>query len=55
VLLDKKLPAGTVMFFDEFYSQEAAAFAMYLRMCGREYEMIASRKDHVKLALKLTK
>ncbi|MGL1862739.1 MAG: class I SAM-dependent methyltransferase [Pseudodesulfovibrio sp.] len=50
---------GTIILFDEFtarnYTDEFAALQDYCLTCYRDYKIIATRTDYVKLAIEITK
>jgi hypothetical protein len=53
--LDRLMPKGTVILFDEFLPKdEFAAFHTYSETCYRTWEVLAARRDLVKLAVRLT-
>lgn len=56
---DRHIENGTIIFFDEFTARsctdEFAAMQDYCEACYRDYKIIATRSDHVKLAVEITK
>ncbi len=53
--LDHLMAKGTVILFDEFLPKdEFAAFHTYAETCYRTWEVLVSRRDLVKLAIRLT-
>ncbi|WP_428563187.1 MAG: class I SAM-dependent methyltransferase [Solidesulfovibrio sp. DCME] len=57
--LDRHIRPGTIIFFDEFTARdctdEYAALRDYCTACYRDYTVIASRPDFVKLALEIVR
>lgn len=57
--MDRHLQQGDVLLFDEFIARnctdEFAALQDFCVACSRDYELIARRRDFVKVALRLTK
>jgi len=55
VLVSLNPPSGSILFFDEFADEmhEFRAFEDFLAACGREYRVIAARRDFHKLAIEL--
>jgi len=55
VLVSVNPPPGSILFFDEFADEmhEFRAFEDFLSACGREYRVIAARRDFHKLAIEL--
>lgn len=53
--LDRLMPKGTVILFDEFLPKdEFAAFHTYSETCYRAWDVLVARRDLVKLAVRLT-
>lgn len=56
---NRHIKPETIILFDEFTSRnctdEFAALLDYCAACYREFEVLATRNDHVKLAIKITK
>lgn len=54
--LNPFMPVGTVILFDEFLPKdEFAAFHTFAETCYRSWEVLAARRDLVKLAVRLTR
>ena len=57
--MGRHIRPGTVVLFDEFtsrsYTDEFAALQDYCTACYREYSIVATRSDFVKLAVEITK
>ncbi|WP_159447129.1 TylF/MycF/NovP-related O-methyltransferase [Paucidesulfovibrio gracilis] len=55
--LDRFITPGTIFLFDEFtaekYTCEYAALHDYCAACYRDYKVLCSRKDYVKLAIEI--
>lgn len=55
---NRHIRKGTIIFFDEFTARsctdEFAAMQDYCEACYRDYKIIATRSDHVKLAVEIT-
>ena len=57
--LDRHIAPGTILFFDEFTARECtdefAALQDYCVSCYRDYTVLASRSDYVKLAVEIVR